>query len=78
MIITTRNSVYRLYQDGDEVVLTKISGEEGSDFKVGSQRRARESPPVAVGGTAWIGGWQTSTIKEIKQEADDKKIRFLA
>lgn len=78
MILTTRNSVYRLYKDGDDVVLKKVRTRRGrsSEFGNGATFRGKDISPVKVGGSAWIGGMETSVIEKIRREKGDDEIVF--
>lgn len=80
MLITTRNSVYRIHQDGNEVVLQKVRTKRGKHTEISSGTTFREKscPPVKIGGVAWVGGWQTSVILKIKREEGDENINFEA
>lgn len=78
MLIITRNSVYRLCQEGNEVVLQKVSPKRGrpAECGTGATFRGKSCPPVKVGGSAWVGGWETSAIVKIKREKSDENINF--
>lgn len=79
MLITTRNSVYRLCQDGDKVALTLLAIRDGKtrDFPIGSTFRGDYVYPVVVGKVVWVGGLMTSSVEKVVPEKGDEAIRFI-
>lgn len=79
MLITTRNSVYKLVQDGDKVVATKIKElVEGllPVVKVGDVAKASSVSPVVIGKSFCISDLWTSTVTRIESEPGDEAICF--
>ncbi|MFA5998108.1 MAG: hypothetical protein WC814_01850 [Candidatus Paceibacterota bacterium] len=80
MIITTRNSVYRLAQKGDKVVATKLGDlEEGRRYpliKTGDVFTADSASPIVIGEPLYIDSLETSSVMEIDDEPGDDAICF--
>lgn len=79
MLITTRNSVYKLMQSGDQVVVTKLGDlEEGRHplIKTGDVFMADRASPVIIGEPLYVGNLETSCVMEVDAEPGDDAICF--
>jgi len=80
VIIQTRNSTYRLAQNGAEVTLTKIQDHyEGGhpNTSVGDVYRGTNPRRPVIGKSFWLrGDWGTSSVVRIEAEPGDESLRF--
>ena len=79
MLITTRNSIYRLVQDGRKIVATKIKDLRVGcipTIKVGDTFIDSNMSPIVIGEPFYISDLRTTEVMKTKREPGDDAIRF--